>query len=295
MQVIRLVGGLGALFDGGPTPAREVPASLAWLLLDPLAWFPGALGTAVPTPWGAWPRAVGWLACLAGVALAWRGRREAPEPDTMLLRLLSLAVPLQVLSLWLANRDLHHLAQAAPGLALLAGLAAARVASALIPGAGWRARAFGFALVLPLLAAGVGAQVRVPGLLAGAEARTVTADGQAALLTLVRRAGVTDLWTSDYDLYGVFEVLAPDLRVAHAWGACSASRDRPGLTADLLRAARGGHWLVVRPSAARIYDLAPDDAAVQRAAVQAGVRAEVVGSLADGRGTWARLYAVRDP
>ncbi|MFH1467188.1 MAG: hypothetical protein ABIO70_22580 [Pseudomonadota bacterium] len=296
MQLSRVILGLKSLVGQAGAPPRESPASLGYLLVEPLAWFPVALGSPAVSRWGMAPRALGWALVVLGAALAWwRRERSAPAPGGDLLRFLSVAVPLQLALLWAANRDLHHLAQASVGLAMLAGLAAARIARSLAPRGGWRAGTLGVLLVAPLVIAGVHSCLATPAALDGAAARTVTARGQAALVALLRRAGVRRLWTSDYDLYGVFEVLAPDLDLSHAWGAASASRDREALTADLLRAAEGGHWLVVRPSAPRIYDLAPDDPFVQRTAAALGLHAVLEESLVDQQGVWARLYRIQAP
>jgi hypothetical protein len=296
MQLTRLVLGLKSLVGQAGSPARESPASLGYLLGEPLLWFPAALGSPAAPRWGIAPRALGWLLVALGAVLAWRRRgRAEPDPAGDLLRLLSVAVPLQLGLLWAANRDLHHLGQASVGLALLGGLGLARLARAVAARGGWRAAALGVALTAPLLLAGVHSCLATPAALEGAAARTVTARGQGELVALLRGAGVRQLWTSDYDLYGVFEVLAPEIELSHAWGAASASRDRSALTADLLRAAAGAHWLVVRPSAPRIYDLAPDDPLVQRTAAALGLRAVLQDSLADEGGTWARLYRVEAP
>ena len=293
MQLSRMSHGLRGLLAGGGGAAREMPASLAYFFLEPLRWFAPALG-AQPVSWGwAAPRLLGWVIVAGGVGLAWAGRpwRQAVrEPSEALLRWLSLAVPLQLTLLWLANRDLHHLAQATPTVALLAGLACERVARRFtVPGSANRA-ALAMVLCVPLLVAGFMSGVRTQAVLATVPAPAVTEHGQRAVVDLLREHDVERLWTSDYDLYGVFEVRAPDLELSHAWGAISVSRDRAGLLAEILRAASGGHYLAVRPAAARIYDLAPDHDDVQQAALQAGVDAVLVGKI-EGPG-WVRLYRV---
>ena len=52
----------------------------------------------------------GGKAAVFGTALAWL--RRGNSPHGALLRFMSLYTPLQIGALWLANRDLHHLAQA---------------------------------------------------------------------------------------------------------------------------------------------------------------------------------------
>ena len=293
MQLSRLGHGLRGLLAGGGSAAREMPASLAYFFLEPLRWFAPALG-AEPVSWGwAVARLCTWGVTLWGVGLAWGGRprrQAARDPREALLRWLSLAVPLQLALLWLANRDLHHLAQAVPTVALLVGLGCERVAQRFTLWGSAQRAALAVVLCLPMMIAGFASVVRTPALLGTVPAPAVTERGQQALEDLLREHEVERLWTSDYDLYGVFEVRMPALELSHAWGAVSVSRDRQQLLAELMRAARGGHYLVVRPAAARTYDLAPDDRAVQQAAAAARVRADLVGQL-EGDG-WARLYAV---
>jgi 4-amino-4-deoxy-L-arabinose transferase-like glycosyltransferase len=294
LQLTRLQHGLGALVSGGGSgAAREVPASLAWFFFEPLRWFAPALD-AEPVGWGwAWLRGLGWLIVLAGVALTWLGRpwrAASRDRHEALLRFLSVAVPLQLALLWFANRDLHHLAQATPTVALLAGLAIERVAQRFSAPNSVRRAGLALLLCLPLVVAGGASVVRTKAVVESVPALAITEPGQRALLDLLAEHRVRRLWTSDYDLYGVFELRQPELALSHAWGAASVTHDRPALLAELLRAARGGHYLAVRPAAARIYDLAPGDADVQRAALEAGVEAVLVDEI-EGPG-WARLYSV---
>jgi hypothetical protein len=293
MQGARWSHGLkGLLGGGGASAAREMPASLAYFFLEPLRWFAPALG-ARPVSWGwAAARLLGWGVALWGAALAWRGRRTEPpgtDPHAAMLRWLSLAAPLQLALLWLANRDLHHLAQAAPTLALWVGLALERVA-ARFTRAGTAPRfALAVGLALPLMVAGFVSGVRTGSVIDSVPAPAITERGQRALEALLEEHGVRRLWTSDYDLYGVFELRQPQLELAHAWGAVSLQRR--AVLPDLLRAARGAHYLAVKPAAVRIYDLAPSDAELGRAAREAGVELVLVGQI-EGEG-WARLYRVQ--
>ncbi len=296
MQLSRLEHGLRALAGGASGGVdRELPASMAWFLLEPLRWFAPALG-GPEVSWGwAWLRGLGWLVALVGVGLAWQGRpwRTATrDPRDALVRFLSVALPLQLCLLWLANRDLHHLAQASPTVALLVGLACERIAVRF--GATATARS-GLALLLclPLVVAGTSSAIRTHAVLDGIPAPALTERGQRQLVDLLERHDVEILWTSDYDIHGVLELRAPGLELAHAWGAASTSDDRAALQAELLGAARGGHYLVLRPAAGRIYDLAPSDAEVQAAAERAGVEAVLVEEI-EGDG-WVRLYAIDAP
>jgi hypothetical protein len=299
MQLSRLGHGLQALLGGASGGVdREAPASLGWFLLEPLRWFAPALGgREVSWAW-AWIRGLGWLVTLFGVGLAWSGRpwrSTTPDPREALLRFLSIALPLQLGLLWLANRDLHHLAQASPTVALLVGLACERLAVRCSMPGSVRRSVVALVLCLPLVVAGGASALRTGRVIESLPAPAITERGQRALVELLRAHEVDQLWTSDYDLYGVFELRAPGIPIHHAWGAASRARDRQALLVDLLKAVAGtsGHYLVVRPAAARIYDLAPSDQQVQRAAAVAGVDAVLVGKI-DEPG-WARLYAVSSP
>ena len=216
----------------------------------------------------------------------------ASEPAESLLRFLSVAAPLQLALLWLANRDLHHLAQAAPTIALLVGLSCERIARRLAPPGSTARVVWALVLALPFVLAGVWSCLRTLPTLRTVPSLAVTAHGQRALIDMLHEHEVRQLWTSDYDLYGVFEVLDPDLELAHAWGAASASRDRAVLLQDLLLAARGGHYLVVSPSAPRIYDLHPSHAQLESAASTVGVRLGLLDEVGAGNKASARLYKV---
>jgi len=296
LQLSRLGHGLQGLLEGGGGAAREMPASLGYFFLEPLRWFAPALG-AESVSWGWAPlRLLGWLVAAWGVALGWAGkpwRDVTRDPQASLLRFLSLAAPLQILLLWLANRDLHHLAQAAPTVALLVGLACERIACRYSEQRTPKRALLALVLCLPLVMAGGASALRTHAVIRTVPAPALTEHGQRSLEGLIDRCEVQRLWTADYDLYGVFEQRRPSLELSHAWGAVSASRDRDALLVDLLRAARGSHLLLVRPAAVRIYDLAPDHDELLEAARLAGVDAVLVGEI-EGE-SWARLYRVSGP
>jgi hypothetical protein len=263
----------GRLLSGGHL-GREAAANVGRFFGNPLAWLADAWGT-VPVEPLAPLRLVTLALGAAGALMEWRHRTRSPS--AALLRYLSLAVPMQGAVLFLLNRDLHHLAQATVPLALLVALGADRVAAEYT-----RPRSPGRAvllavLVAPAMAAGVGQLLATDGVVRTARARTFTADGQAALVDLLRTHGVTRLVVNDYELYGAIEELAPEIAVTHGWGAVSRKdRDLAGLRA----AAKGGYYLIVRPSAPFIYDWSAPDV---------GVR---VGELSDGSGNWAELRRV---
>ena len=190
---------------------------------------------------------------------------------------MSIAVPLQLGSLFLLNRDLHHLAQATVPLALLTALGADRVAGE-VANARSIARAAVTALLIGPAVVSSAAQLgRTDSLVRAAQAHTFTAGGQAALAELLREHGVTRLVVTDYELYGALEQLVPEIEVVHGWGAVSRKdRSKEGLRA----ASAGGHYLSVTASQPMIYNWQVHDI---------GVR---VGGLSDGITTWAELYRV---
>jgi len=289
LQVERLTSGLGHLFEGRSAASRE-PATTLWAFLAaPLSWFGDAYGAAPPSP-SPW-RLVGWGVLLGGTALEWR--RRSNSPSAALLRFVSIYAPLQLAALWLANRDLHHLAQATPTVCLWFGLAAERlVATSSQARSPWRAL-LGLVVCLPWMVSGVLHLRQTDPVLSTVEVPHFTERGQRELVEALGAEDLEHLWAADYDLYGLLEVRLPDLAVTHVWG--DASRrfpERDAVLADLLRGARGHHLLLVRPSARRIYDLSPSPSQLQAAAQAVEVHLTTVFELRDDQGVWATLYGV---
>ena len=114
VQWERIWGGL----DGGSQPARETLDNLQFWLGDPLGFYRKAYGAVGGgfTPW----HAIGWCIIGLGILLGWRDRH--PTPRTALLRFCTVLVIVQTGLLFWVARDLHHLAQTTPIVAILAGL-----------------------------------------------------------------------------------------------------------------------------------------------------------------------------
>jgi hypothetical protein len=276
------------LFSNGPS--REASASLWWFLSSPMAWFEAAYQTSVPSgfPW----RLLAWCIPIAGSLLAWRDKAESPS--RALLRFMSLFVPLQLLLLWVANKDLHHLAQAAVPAAIWFGLAADRLAALVTPPRSPQRAFYSLLLCLPWMLGGVQALKNTDRALATSPIHSFTWEGQSRLSALLKENQVEHVWASDYDLYGMLEMWLPHTRVTHAWGDVSTRRGNlDGALDDLLRGAKGAHYLVVRRSAPMIYNLTPSPKTLQEAEERTGLRVEEVASLEDEEGKWARLYTVR--
>ncbi len=271
-------------------PSRESFANLSYWAGDPYAFLgPAYQATEAPPAWSPW-RVVAWVLLLAGVALSWRNRH--PSPQEALTRFLSIYLPLQLGLLLLVARDLHHLAQATPTLALLGGLALTRLAAtgtAALTIARLRNTVL---LTLPWLWTGLHATLGADRALSSIPSPLFSESGQSSLIDLLRANHVERLVACDYELYGMLEIRAPEIHVEHAWAAASRTPDRASLLPALLRRAAGGHYLVVKPTAPMIYNLAPSRRAVEQAATAAGLVAEPIAALPQDR---AVLYAVRDP
>lgn len=290
LQVERAVQGLEALWGARRGPEREASPSLRWFLLEPLAWVNAALGSQAPPVAGFW-RLLGLGLALGGTVLEWVSRSNSPSGA--LLRFVSLYAPLQLGALWLANRDLHHLAQATPTLVIWAALALDRLASTQ-GGARSVARAvLAGVLALPWMIGGARSLSQTDAALAQIQAPMLRRSGQEQLGQLLERCDARPLWTSDYELYGALEVVRPGWPVRHAWGDVSRRfGEREQALEALLQGAVGGSYLVVRPSAPMIYNLSPSPAQLAEAAQRAGVTVTRCGGLADTRGEWATVYQI---
>lgn len=249
---------------------REGWSNLLYFLGNPLGFFEAAYGTA-PQPPLSLLRSLGLLLTLAGSLLAWR---DPQTPAAALLRFLSLVVPLQILLLFLLNHDLHHLAQSTVLLALWSGLAADRLAATRAP-RGMLRSLLACLLVLPNIASGILHLRATDAIVEQIPVPTFTAAGQAALVEMLRRNGVEDLVVADYESYGMLEVLAPEIRVTHAWGAMAIHHSGK----EILRYARGRYLLSVQASMPMIYNWDPEPEALKSTATAAGVTVEAVDSL----------------
>lgn len=285
VQLHRVAGFL----SGGASAARESWANLGYWAGNPFAFLGPAYGADAPPTWTPW-RLIGWALLIAGAGLSWRQRH--PSPQEALTRFLSVYLPIQVGLLLLVARDLHHLAQATPTLALLAGLALERLAAVTTPARSLQRARNSLLFALPWLIGGVQASRTADAALASIPSPVFSEGSQAAIVDLLRQHHVARVVDCDYELYGMLEVRAPEIRAEHAWGAASRASGKAvkdELLPQLLRRAVGAHLLVVRPTASMSYNLAPGPARVAAAAASAGVVATEVGALDGDR---AVLYAV---
>jgi hypothetical protein len=292
LQLDRAVDGLQALISGERGPSRETPSTLGWFLLSPLPFFESAYD-ATPTPVSPVWRLIGWGFVLGGTAWEWLSRSNSPSGA--LLRFMSVYAPLQLGALWLANRDLHHLAQAGPSVIIWAALALDRLAG--LRGAPRSFTRIGWSLVLaaPMMVGGVLALRGTDETLRSGKAPHLTTSGQTELVALLREAPPCTITTADYELYGLLDLLVPERALRHAWGDVSRRFEaRDEALADLLRGSAGACVLIVRPSAPMIYNLWPTPKAIGEAAKSQGLQVTSLGELRDARGAWAWLYAVEE-
>lgn len=283
LQLQRVLGAL----SGEQGPSREGMENLLYWLVHPLGFFTPAYGvadTGQPSLW----RVLGWLVVLVGSVDGWRDPHRGPTQA--LLRLMSVLVPIQVLGLWLVARDLHHLAMLAPMVAIWSGLAIGQLAGRWAPSRSLRHAGLGVLFALPWLGANIHTIIRTDAVLDQIATPTFTAQGQQALVSMLRTHGVHRLVACDYELYGVLETLAPDVTVLHGWGA--ASHQRGDVLPELLHLATDGHLLVVQASAPMIYNLRPSRGQLITLANQEGLAVEVVDHLPDQT---AVLYRVWQP
>lgn len=271
--------------SGGKGPAREGLGNLALWAGTPLRFFEVAYAAEGAPPTNPW-RLVGWAVVGLGVVLGWRDRH--PTPSQALLRFTSVLLLLQVGLVWLVARDLHHLAVATPTACVLAGLALERVAALTTPRHSLpRLRNAGL-LALPWAVAGVAALLRTDGLVSTIPVPTFTTSGQAALTELLDAHEVSRLVVTDYESYGLLEVLRPEAEVLHGWGAVASERGEA--LGPLLELAEGGHFLTVRASANMVYNLRPSAARLATVGRERGLDVAAVGAL---EGEEAVLYEVR--
>jgi len=251
--------------EGGKAPARETLTNLGLWLGNPLGFFELAYEATGAPGWSPW-RLVGWGVVLLGVGLGWRTRH--PTPHEALLRFTSVFLVLQVGLIWLVARDLHHLAVATPTVAVLAGLALDQAAGLTAPRRSLPRLRNGVLLALPWMAAGTAWLLRTDGVVRSISVPTFTASGQGAIAELLEAQAVERLTLADYESYGMIELVAPDVEVAHAWAAVAG--ERGSALPAILDHAAGGHLLTLEASAPMVYNLRPSAQKLELAAAEHG-------------------------
>ena len=275
--------------SGGQGPAREGLINLYYWALHPLGFFQQAYGAEDIGQPSAW-RAAGWLLLLGGAVQGWRNRH--PSPSEALLRFVSLLLPAQVLFLWVVARDLHHLAMLAPVFAIAAGMATERLCALATPPRSRKRAALAGLLLLPWAIAGGRDALHTGAVLDQITTPTFTEDGQQAIVAMLRDNGVQKLVASDYELYGMIEIRAPEVEAIHGWGA--TSHQRGAVLPALLRQAAGGHFLVVRASAPMVYNLRPSAGQLTSLGRELGLEVEAVASLPEKAATLYRVSGAEE-
>ena len=161
----------------------------------------------------------------------------------------------QIIVVAVAAKDLHHFAMLVPIYAIVLGL----LAEAL-----WKKKAWMLLMFAPIAAGSALDVIQSDKLLKQISTPTFRYSDQQNMLQLLKKHNVQKMVTMDYEIYGLVEYLAPQIQVIHGWGAISHKRRKalPGL----LKAAKGGHLLVLSSSMPMIYNLRPDSLQLERAA-----------------------------
>ena len=275
---------LHAAFNSGPRPPRESLAALTSWIGQPTSFLSAAWGAEAPG-WFSPLRFLGWILIGLGTATAWWNRHETPR--LALTRFCSVFLVLQVAATWGIARDLHHLAVATPTLMILAGLSLDILAGHWTPPRSPRRGALVLAGCLPWAWVGTTSVMDTDAALLSIDRPTISANGQAAVVEMLRRQDVRRVITLDYESAGAFDLLAPEIQFQHGW--TRILDNRPDALSSLLESAAGAHLLVIRESPAWTYNLRPRALDLARAGAQVGVETAVVDRLPDDA---AVLYAV---
>jgi hypothetical protein len=97
---------------------------------------------------------------------------------------------------------------------------------------------------------------------------------QAELIKKLQKHNVEKLITMDYEIYGVIEMLDPEIEVLHTWGAIS----HEGYEAlpQIIDLAKGNHLLVCTSSMPMIYNLHPPLSLLRSKAQKKGLQIKMI-------------------
>ncbi|MDP6933805.1 MAG: glycosyltransferase family 39 protein, partial [Myxococcota bacterium] len=267
VQVQRLVQQL----SGGSAPVRESLDNVIYWAMDPVSFLGPVYGAQVES--AVVLRGLAWAVLALALVGMWARGPSHEKPDLPVRFILRFLV-LQVALVWLVARDLHHLAQATPALAILVGLVAGQWVHSVRSSRGWGVLGV---MLVPWVISGVHHLARTDAVLSSIEVPTFASSSQHRLVSWLRSHGVKQLVACDYELYGLLELLAPEIRVRHGWGAASWKRGEA--LAGLVSVAEGGHFIELRSSAPMIYNLAPGENSLMQAAGSLGLEVTVVDRL----------------
>ena len=230
--------------QGQVTSARENHDNIWLWLLDPLPFFHTAYGVAenlLNTKLAVYGKCLGYLGCAIAACKTptnIRWTKIAPISAFLLLSSLLLA---------LVAKDMHHLAMLTPILWFC--VVSIVDTSTLQPK--WK-----YTLCLVLLVANLDILWRSPTIINSVGTPTFAEHQQESLRDFLAKNHVRNLITMDYEIYGVLEVIAPDIQSTHLWPAISAERNN-ALPHIIQQASQGNHLLVLRSSQAMMYNLQP--------------------------------------
>ena len=254
--------------SGGNSSNREKSGNLWLWLLDPLPFLHQAYQVQnIATHWLL--RGFGLLIVLG---LFWRKR------NSKMLMILGVVTLAQILVLSFIAKDLHHLAMVTPLFYLLLIFLWKENIDL-----GWKISI----CILPFFAGNMQVLFDSSRHLSAVQTPSFSVESQQKMATLLQKHQVQKLLTMDYEIYGVLEVLAPEISVTHSWGAIS--HERMKALPQLLQESKDGHLLVLRSSSGMIYNLRPSTKSLEQLAKPLGLKIELVD-------TWTNrlwLYSVQ--
>jgi hypothetical protein len=223
-----------AVFNNGSSASRESFWNIIYWAIDPLPFFTVAYKVS--------PVSMNWLWKTVGWGIAFFFLISGLHHTKV--KVLSLVLMAQVFAIGLIAKDLHHLAMATPTLAIWLVCLSENLTmkSTLLLLSPW---ILGNVQILSNSSSVIN-QVQTP---------TFSEKSQTELVQILRENKVQSVVTMDYEIYGVLEVLAPDIEVTHSWAAIS--HERSGALQRLLQYSSGRHLIVVRSSSGMIYNLRP--------------------------------------
>ena len=252
--------------QGQATSIRENHSNIWLWLLDPLPFFRTAYNVTTDithTNVAIFGKFIGYIGCVIALwhtPIDQRWKKFAPIGSFLLLSSLLLA---------LVAKDLHHLAMLTPLLwfCIIAMLENSTLSSK-----------FKYSIFAVFLLTNLQILWRSPEIINSVRTPTFTEPQQQSLRSLLEKNNVRQVITMDYEIYGVLEIISPDIETTHLWPAISTERNN-ALPNIIQQASHGGHLLVLRSSQAMIYNLQPSLEKLQN--IAGTTQIELVDSIPD--------------
>ena len=243
--------------QGGSSNIRENSDNLLLWLFDPLTFFTRAYGVH-NIQWHGWGTLIGYILTLIALITV---RSKAVWG-------LVAIISIQVLILSIVAQDLHHLVIATPFLwYVLVRVLNDSTVNALMKWCIFSSFIFSHLWVLR----------DSPKVIDAVETPTFNQRHQQGLVEILNKHQVTHLTTRDYEVFGVVEVLMPDVQVTHAWP--SISTKRWAALPQIFQDAAPGHLIVLNSSMPMIYNLQPSVKRLTETATQYGYRISLLESV----------------